>query len=135
MSKSYGNSIYLEDTEAEITKKIATMVTDTRRVRRTDPGEPNDCPVFALHKIFSTPAEQADCAEGCRSAGIGCFDCKKVLIRHVLETVLPVGEKVRKLKSDGDYLRDVLKAGAEKARAVAAATMDEVRSAMNLKGF
>ncbi len=133
MSKSYGNSIYLEDTEEEITKKIATMVTDTRRVRRTDPGVPEDCPVFALHKIFSTAAEQADCASGCRSAGIGCFDCKKVLIQHVLEKVLPVGERVKKLKEDGDYLRDVLNAGATKARAVAAATMDEVRTAMNLK--
>ncbi len=134
MSKSYGNSIYLEDTEEEITKKISTMVTDTRRVRRTDPGEPEDCPVFALHKIFSTETEQADCAAGCRSAGIGCFDCKKVLIRHVLEEVLPVGERTKKLKEDGDYLRDVLNTGAGKAREVAAATMDEVRAAMNLKG-
>ena len=134
MSKSYGNSVYLEDTEEEITRKISTMVTDTRRVRRTDPGEPEDCPVFALHKIFSTVAEQAECASGCRSAGIGCFGCKKVLIRHVLEEVLPVGERVKKLKNDGDYLRDVLNAGAVKAREVAAATMDEVRAAMNLKG-
>jgi tryptophanyl-tRNA synthetase len=133
MSKSYGNSIYLEDTEEEITKKLSTMVTDTRRVRRTDPGEPDDCPVFALHKIFSTPTEQADCATGCRTAGIGCFDCKKVLIHHVLEEVLPVGERVKKLKEDGDYLNDVLNAGAIKAREVAAATMDEVRIAMNLK--
>ena len=134
MSKSYGNSIYLEDTEEEITKKISTMVTDTRRVRRTDPGEPEDCPVFALHKIFSTIEEQSDCATGCRTAGIGCFDCKKVLIRHILEEVIPVGERVKKLKNDGDYLRDVLNAGAVKAREVAAATMDEVRAAMNLKG-
>ena len=133
MSKSYGNAIYLEDTEEEITKKLLTMVTDTRRVRRTDPGDPDDCPVFDLHKIFSTPTEQADCATGCRTAGIGCFDCKKVLIPHVLEEVLPVGDRVKRLKEDGDYLNDVLDAGAIKAREVAASTMDEVRSAMNLK--
>jgi len=133
MSKSYDNSIYLEDDEKTIIQKISTMLTDTRRKRRTDPGEPEDCPVFALHKIFSTKEEQAACAEGCRSAGIGCFDCKKVLLNHILETVLPVGERIRALKNDRSYLQDVLRDGAVKAREVAAATMDEVRTVMNLK--
>ena len=135
MSKSYDNSIYLEDDEKTIRQKINTMMTDTRRQRRTDPGEPEDCPVFALHNIFCTKEEQEQCASGCRSAAIGCFDCKKVLLERILARVLPVGDKIRELKQKPDYLRDVLKSGALKAREVAAATMDEVRTVMNLKGL
>lgn len=134
MSKSYDNCIFLEDSEKDITRKINTMVTDTRRKRRTDPGEPEDCPVFTLHKIFSTEEEQVDCAKGCRTAEIGCFDCKKVLLSHILERVIPVGDRIRELKSRPDDLRDILRDGSRRAREVAAATMEDVRSVMNLKG-
>jgi len=132
MSKSYENSIYLDDSQEVISEKIRTMVTDTRRVRRKDPGEPNDCPAFALHKIFSSKEEQEELAAGCRSAGIGCFDCKKVLTKNLLSKVEPVGEKIRELKQKPDYLKDILLEGGKKAREVASETMEEVNKAMNL---
>ncbi len=132
MSKSYENSIYLDDEPDVISEKIRTMVTDTRRVRRKDPGEPNDCPAFALHKIFSSKEEQEELAAGCRSAGIGCFDCKKVLTKNLLSKVEPVSEKIRALKQKPEYLKDILLEGGKKAGEVAKETMAEVNKAMNL---
>ena len=133
MSKSYNNAILIEDTPEEIWNKLRVMKTDTRRVRKTDPGVPEDCPVFALHKIFSPENIQNECAEGCRTAGIGCFQCKKFLSEHLIEKVGPVGERLRKLKENKQFLDSVLDEGAKKAREVASQTMDEVREAMNLK--
>lgn len=132
MSKSYNNSLYLDDSPEQITDKIKTMVTDTKRVRRKDPGEPNDCPAYAFHKIFSTKEEQEELAVGCRTAGIGCFDCKKVLIKNLLEKVAPVGEKINQLKAKPDYLKDILNEGSKKASIVAEKTMEDVNKAMNL---
>ncbi len=133
MSKSYNNAILLEDTPEEVWEKLRVMKTDTRRVRKTDPGVPEECPVFALHKIFSPQEVREECADGCRTASIGCFQCKKMLNQYLNQRVAPVGEKLRKLKQDREYLNQVLDSGAEKAREVAAATMEEVREAMNLK--
>jgi len=132
MSKSYENSIYLDDSPEKITEKIKTMITDTKRMRRKDPGEPKDCPLFALHKIFSTNEEQDELAKGCRTAGIGCFDCKKVLTKNLLEKVTPVGEKIIQLKLKPDYLKDILNEGKKKATLVAESTMADVNKAMNL---
>lgn len=132
MSKSYENSIYLDDSSDVITEKIKTMITDTKRMRRKDPGEPNDCPTYALHKIFTPKEEQEELANGCRTAGIGCFDCKKSLTKNLLQKVTPVGEKIIQLKAKPDYLKDILNEGKKKAGKVAETTMEDVNKVMNL---
>lgn len=133
MSKSYGNEIQLGEDPAEIRRKILPMVTDPARVRRTDPGDPNKCPVFDLHKVFSPSEDQAWAAEGCTTAGIGCVDCKKRLLDHLLPVVEPIYEKRSQLEKDRDGVLDVLREGSRSAREVALATMEEVRQAMRLK--
>ena len=87
MSKSYGNAVFLSDTPKEIDQKFSRMITDPARVRRTDPGEPEKCPAFQFHKIYCTPDEIAEVSQGCRTAGIGCLDCKKIMIKHVIDAV------------------------------------------------
>jgi len=132
MSKTYNNCIYLSDAPEDVERKIRTMTTDPRRVKRTDPGEPEDSPVFQLHKIFSSKEEQDEVAEGCRTAAIGCIDCKKVLIRNVFKVLEPIWQKRNELVKRPDVLRDIIKSGAEKARRVAHETMNEVKKAMRL---
>ncbi len=131
MSKSYGNAVFLTEDPAEIDKKLSRMVTDPRRARRTDPGDPNDCPAYqSFHRTYCTDEELRWAAEGCRTAGIGCLECKKVMIKHVLEELAPIRARRTKLKpADAEA---VLAAGNEKARAIAETTMAEVRSAMGL---
>ena len=132
MSKSYGNAISLSDTTEEIRGKVLTMVTDPARKRRTDPGNPDVCPVFDLHKAFSSAATQEEAAAGCRTAGIGCIDCKKMLLSHLEPALAPVQERRRALDRDRGRIHAVLAAGARRARAEAAATMERVRAAMHL---
>ena len=132
MSKSYGNCLYITEPEESITKKILTMMTDPARVRRTDRGNPEICPVFAYHKIYSSPSEVAEVAEGCRTAGIGCIDCKKVLIKNVLEKLTPIREKRIRLESEMGKVKELIFAGIEKARGQAAQTMLEVRNTVGL---
>ena len=132
MSKSYGNSVLLSDTPETIDRKLSRMVTDTARARRTDPGEPEKCPAFNLHKIYCTPEEIQEVSEGCRSAGIGCLDCKKVMIRHVIDDLAPFREKKAYYDKRPDDIRDVITEGNRVAGEQAAATMTEVRSALTL---
>ena len=132
MSKSYGNSVLLSDTPEAIDRKLSRMVTDTARARRTDPGEPEKCPAFNLHKIYCTPEEIQEVSEGCRSAGIGCLDCKKVMIRHVIDDLAPFREKKAHYEKRPDDIRDVIAEGNRVAGEQAAATMSEVRSALTL---
>ncbi|RMF77623.1 MAG: tryptophan--tRNA ligase [Nitrospirae bacterium] len=132
MSKSYGNALYLADDEATVRQKLARAVTDTARVRRTDPGEPNRCPVFDLHRIFTPEGERAEVAEGCRSAAIGCFDCKAKLSDHLWERIGPVHERRVELAAHPERVEEILAAGAAVARREAAATMERVRAAMHL---
>jgi len=132
MSKSYGNCIYLSDPPEAVDKKIRTMVTDPARVRRTDPGNPEICPVFDLHRIFSSEDERARCAEGCRTAGIGCIDCKRVLIPHVLELLGPIYEKRTELIAAPERLEEIAREGSRAAAAFARETMARVRSAMRI---
>lgn len=132
MSKSYGNSVLLSDPPEAIDRKLSRMVTDTARVRRTDPGEPEKCPAFQLHKIYSTPEEIREVSEGCRSAGIGCLDCKKVMIRHVVDDLAPFRENRVRYEKRPDDIRDVIAQGNRVAAREAAATMGEVRSALTL---
>ena len=132
MSKSYGNCIFITESEESIREKILKMMTDPQRVRRNDPGDPEVCPVYAYHKLYSSPAEVAHVGEGCRTAGIGCVDCKKILIRNVLERLGPLREKRLQLEADMGSVREIMRAGNERARAEAARTMEEVRNAISL---
>jgi len=132
MSKSYDNAIYLSDTPQDVEQKIRTMVTDPARIKRTDAGNPELSPVYQLHKIFSSKAEQEEVAEGCRAAGIGCIDCKKILIKNVFSVMEPIWDKRNKLLKSPDILHDIAKKGTEKAGTVARETMRLVRDAMGL---
>jgi tryptophanyl-tRNA synthetase len=132
MSKSYGNTLSLRETDAAIDQKIRTMPTDPARVRRSDPGEPEKCPVFDLHKVYSDDATRQWATEGCRSAGIGCLECKKPLIDAVQAEVAPIREQAEALEADRDYVRQVIQDGCDRARDTARQTMNDVRSAVGL---
>jgi tryptophanyl-tRNA synthetase len=132
MSKSYNNAVFLSDSPVEIDTKLSRMMTDPRRVRRTDPGEPNDCPAFNLHRIYCTPDEIDYVTKGCRTAGIGCLDCKKVMIKHVVADLAPIRERRAELEKRPEQIDDTLERGNAVARDVAAQTMAEVREAMHL---
>ena len=126
MSKSYGNAIYLSDTAETVRQKIRPMVTDPARKRRSDPGDPDVCPVFDLHRIFTPHADRAWAAAGCRTAGIGCLDCKDKLLEHMEPALAPIRERRRELIDKPDAIVKVLREGSERARHVAQVTMDEV---------
>jgi tryptophanyl-tRNA synthetase len=130
MSKSYGNAIYLKDGPDVLQRKILPMVTDTRRMRRTDPGEPDDCPVFTLHRAFVPKDKQDEVARGCRTAGIGCRDCKAVVIEHLIRMLEPIWEKRARFEQTPNLIWDILEEGDSKARAAAQATMAVVREAL-----
>jgi tryptophanyl-tRNA synthetase len=132
MSKSYDNAIYLSDSPEEVEQKIRTMVTDPARVKRTDVGDPELSPVYQLHKIFSSKEEQAHVAKGCRTAGIGCLECKKILVRNVFQIMEPIWKKRDELLRHPEILRDVVNKGTEKAKSVAEETMRLAREAMGL---
>lgn len=133
MSKSYGNSLEIAEEMQSIDKKIRTMMTDPARERRKDPGDPAKCPVWDLQRSFNTDAsELAELADGCRTAGIGCIDCKKKLISHVESRMAPIHERRRHWEQHRDNVRDILRDGAERARAVASRTMEEVRGVLGM---
>ncbi len=132
MSKSYGNAIYLDEDPASIQKRLERMATDPRRVRRTDPGNPDDCPAFDLHRVYCTPEEIAWVREGCTTAGIGCVECKRVMIKHVLADLAPHRERRAELAAKPGLVREVLEAGTARARRIAQQTIAEVRAAMGL---
>jgi tryptophanyl-tRNA synthetase len=132
MSKSYGNAVYMKDDPETIRQKIRPMVTDPARKRRSDPGNPDVCPVFDLHKAFSSEKTRAWAAEGCRTAGIGCLDCKGALVEHMLERLAEVHTRRPEFASRPDTVWDILFEGSKRARAVAAATMAEVRAAIKI---
>ncbi len=132
MSKSYGNSIYLGDSPKQVEKKIDGMLTDPQRTHRPIPGNPDVCPVFSCHKIFSS-AETVQWADaGCRSADIGCRDCKAALKENLLTKLAPIAEKRQQFAADPARIDEILTDGAEKAHRVAMKTMDKVRRAMRL---
>ncbi len=133
MSKSYGNTISLRDEPADIEQKLRTMPTDPARVRLKDPGDPDKCPVFQLHRVYSDDHRQQWVREGCTSAGIGCLECKQPIIDAVLGELAPLRERAREFEEDPQLVRNILREGAEAARDVAEETMDEVRSAIGLK--
>ncbi|HHN64493.1 MAG TPA: tryptophan--tRNA ligase [Nitrospirae bacterium] len=132
MSKSYDNAIYLNDPPEVVEKKILTMVTDTQRKRRTDPGDPEKSPVYQLHRIFSTEEELEEVARGCRTAGIGCIDCKRILIKNVFKVLEPIWEKRKELSDNPSIMDEIIETGNEKARKAARETMELVRDAMGM---
>lgn len=132
MSKSYGNAIYLSDPPAEVRHKVRTMVTDPARQRRTDPGNPDVCPVFDLHRIFTPEADRQWAAVGCRTAGIGCLDCKDKLLEHMEPVLAPIRERRQPLAEKPQHLVDILRDGSQRARRVAQQTMEDVRRAVSI---
>jgi len=132
MSKSRGNTIELGEAPEAIAAKIKPMVTDPARKRRTDPGNPDVCPVYDYHRVFSPPATQGEAAQGCRTAGIGCLDCKGMLLRHLLPALAPIRERRLELARDPGRVEEVLREGSKRAQQAAAATMAEVRDAMQI---
>lgn len=132
MSKSYENAIYLSDSPKEVEQKILTMVTDPARIKRTDAGNPELSPVYQLHKIFSSKEQQEEVAKGCRTAGIGCIDCKKILIKNVFTVMDPIWQRRDELLKNPDMLYGIVNKGTEKAKKTAEETMQLVREAMGL---
>lgn len=132
MSNSLHNAIYLTDSPGTIREKIAPMVTDTRRKRKTDPGVPEDCPVFTLHKAFVQKEKREELAKGCRTAGIGCLECKNVVIETLAETLSPIQEKRIEFEKNPQMVWDMIEEGNKKARKTAQKTMEEVRNAIGL---
>jgi tryptophanyl-tRNA synthetase len=132
MSKSYGNAVDLVDDPQTITKKLSKMVTDTRRARRTDPGDPKDCPAFRLHEVYCTDQEKEELTEGCKTAAIGCLDCKKVMIRHVIEELAPIRERRLELDKRPGVAAEVLAAGRSRASKVAEKTLAQAKESMGL---
>jgi tryptophanyl-tRNA synthetase len=133
MSKSYDNAVYLSDPPDTAEQKLKTMMTDPARMRRTDKGDPEKSPVYHLHKIFSTKEEQAEVAEGCRTAGIGCIDCKKILIKNIFTVLDPIWEKRKELEADPSLLRKAVDKGTERATEVARKTMQDIRALMGFE--
>jgi tryptophanyl-tRNA synthetase len=132
MSKSYGNTIMLTDPKPIVRQKLKTMVTDPARVRRSDPGNPDLCPVGDLHKIFSTKETMAKVNEGCRSAGIGCIECKGWAADALIQVLLPMQERRKKYEDNPRLAWDILEAGSAAASQVADATMTDVRASMGM---
>lgn len=130
MAKSYGNAIWLSDTPDEIRNKVRNMMTDPQRQRRTDPGRPEVCPVFAYHKLFSPPETIAWSEQGCRTAGIGCVECKKAVAENLVKWIEPIQEKRRKFEAEPQEVWRILDAGGKKAHAAAKRTMRRVRNAI-----
>ncbi|MEE8233663.1 MAG: tryptophan--tRNA ligase [Gammaproteobacteria bacterium] len=133
MSKSYGNTISLRESPASVEEKIKTMQTDPNRVRREDPGDPGRCPVWNLHEVYSNDEVKDWVQTGCRSAGIGCLDCKGPLIDSILKEQSPIRERAREYQEDTETVRGIISEGCEAAREIARETIREVKQAMGLE--
>jgi len=132
MSKSYGNTIDLRDTPEDVTTKVRKMPTDPARIRRTDPGDPEKCPVWSLHQVYTDDATRKWVVEGCKSAGIGCLECKQPVIDAIVKELKPMRERAAPFEEDPTLVRNILADGCEKARDQAEETMRDVRDAMGL---
>jgi tryptophanyl-tRNA synthetase len=133
MSKSYGNAIFMREDPAEITRKVRTMQTDPARVRRTDPGNPANCPVWPLHQIYSDEPTREWVVKGCTTAGIGCLECKQPVIDAIIKEQQPIMERAQRYLDDPQLVRNIVADGCERARNLAEETMRDVREAMGLR--
>ncbi len=132
MSKSYDNAIYLADPPEVTVPKVKTMVTDPARKRRTDPGNPEVCPVFDLHRIFTPEADREYAAHGCRTAGIGCLDCKGILLTHLMPRLETIHERRTEIVAEPSRIRDALSEGSARARVTARQTLEEAKTAVGI---
>jgi len=132
MSKSYGNTISLREDPESVAKKLRTMPTDPARVKRTDPGTPEKCPVWSLHLVYSNEATKQWAHDGCTSAGIGCLDCKQPVIDAINRELAPMRERARAYLEDPTLVKNIIADGCDRAKRLAAETMREVREAMGL---
>jgi len=132
MSKSLNNHIEIAATPEETQQRVMQMVTDPQRIRRSDPGNPDVCNVFSMHKVFSSPEEVAMVNVECRRAGIGCVDCKKLLARNMNASLAPFRERRNELAKNPGYVKEVLDDGARRAKAIASQTLREVKEAVGL---
>jgi tryptophanyl-tRNA synthetase len=132
MSKSYNNTITLREDEASVSRKIRTMPTDPARIRRSDAGDPDKCPVWQLHQVYSNEQTRQWVIQGCKSAGIGCIECKQPVIDAVLEEQRPMRERAQQYLDDPALVRNIIADGCERARKMASETMRDVREAMGL---
>jgi tryptophanyl-tRNA synthetase len=135
MSKSLDNCIYLDEDKETIWKKLSTAVTDTHRKRRTDPGNPELCNIYTMHLAFSSEKDIDYCSQQCRIAGIGCLDCKKILLENMYAILKPIQERQKELYAKPDYIYDVLANGGRRAKMIAAKTMEEVYEKLGIKRF
>jgi tryptophanyl-tRNA synthetase len=133
MSKSYANTIALREEPDQVAQKLRTMPTDPARVRRSDPGDPEKCPVWKLHQVYSNDEVRTWVQEGCRSAGIGCLDCKGPIIDAIQAELAPIHERAQEYEKDLGLVRKIIHEGNDKAREVARQTLTEVRQAMGLE--
>ncbi|MCP4982351.1 MAG: tryptophan--tRNA ligase [Gammaproteobacteria bacterium] len=134
MSKSYNNTIALREDADSITKKIKTMPTDPARVRRTDPGDPEKCPVWEFHQVYTDEKTKQQLAHGCRTAGIGCLDCKQYIIDSIIDELRPIQQRIKEYLSDLSGVDSIINEGCEAARDEAQDTIEEVRKVMGLSG-
>ena len=132
MSKSYGNTIGLREDTDSVVRKLKTMQTDPARVRRTDPGDPEKCPVWELHKVYSNTDTQGWVQSGCRSAGIGCLECKMPLIDRIVAEISAISKKAQEFEENPELVRGIIGEGCERARTVARETLDVVRQAVGM---
>jgi tryptophanyl-tRNA synthetase len=132
MSKSYGNTIPVSVSPDELKKLVQKMMTDPSRKLRTDAGNPQVCPVFSYHKMLNTVDRIENISQACQSASMGCVDCKKECLEHIAAVLAPIQQKRAELTQNADYVRDVLKTGSEKARAVASTTLQEVKQVIGI---
>jgi tryptophanyl-tRNA synthetase len=132
MSKSYNNSITLGEDEASVEQKLKRMITDPSRIKRTDVGNPELCPAFDYHKVFSTAEEREEICKGCTTAAIGCIDCKKILIAHIQELLTPIRDKRKRYEQEITDVAEFLAPSQAKANAVAEETVAKVRQALKI---
>ena len=132
MSKSYDNAIFLSDGPDEIASKVSRMITDPQRARRSDPGDPDVCNVFSFHKLYTEPTTVKEIDQQCRTAQIGCVECKKVMAKNLIQVFEPIRERRQYYEKRPDLVRDIMQDGSDRARRIAEKTMTDVRSAMKI---
>jgi tryptophanyl-tRNA synthetase len=134
MSKSYGNAIFIYETEESLKQKVMQMFTDVKRLRKKDPGEPRDCNLYPLHEYFTDEEKRQEIQAGCRSASLGCVECKQILIRNLTSEFKPIWEKIDYYRGHASQVDEILQQGARKAARESEATMEKIRAAMRMSG-